>query len=48
MANQQKVAVLGAGVMGEALIAALIGSGVKPSAISIVEKHYNLNELLNQ
>jgi pyrroline-5-carboxylate reductase len=38
MANQQKVAVLGAGVMGEALIAALISSGVKPSAISIVEK----------
>jgi pyrroline-5-carboxylate reductase len=38
MANQQKVAVLGAGVMGEALIAALIASGVKPSAISIVEK----------
>ena len=38
MANQQKVAVLGAGVMGEALIAALIGSGVSPSAISIVEK----------
>jgi len=38
MANQQKVAVLGAGVMGEALIAALIGSGVEPSAISIVEK----------
>ena len=38
MANQQKVAVLGAGVMGEALIAALIASGVKPAAISIVEK----------
>jgi pyrroline-5-carboxylate reductase len=38
MANQQKVAVLGAGVMGEALVAALIASGVKPSAISIVEK----------
>ena len=38
MANQQKVAVLGAGVMGEALIAALIASGVEPSAISIVEK----------
>jgi pyrroline-5-carboxylate reductase len=38
MANQQKVAVLGAGVMGEALIAALIGSGVETSAISIVEK----------
>jgi len=38
MANQQKVAVLGAGVMGEALVTALIASGVKPSAISIVEK----------
>ena len=38
MANQQKVAVLGAGVMGEALIAALIGSGVKSSTIAIVEK----------
>ena len=38
MANQQKVAVLGAGVMGEALIAALIRSGVEPSAISVVEK----------
>jgi pyrroline-5-carboxylate reductase len=38
MANQQKVAVLGAGVMGEALIAALIRSGVKPAQIAIVEK----------
>lgn len=38
MANQQKVAVLGAGVMGEALIVALIGSGVKSSSIAIVEK----------
>jgi pyrroline-5-carboxylate reductase len=38
MANQQKVAVLGAGVMGEALIAALIGSGVEPAQIAIVEK----------
>jgi pyrroline-5-carboxylate reductase len=38
MANQQKVAVLGAGVMGEALIAALASSGVAPSLISIVEK----------
>jgi pyrroline-5-carboxylate reductase len=38
MANQQKVAVLGAGVLGEALIAALIGSGVKSSSIAIVEK----------
>jgi len=38
MANQQKVAILGAGVMGEALIAALIGSGVKSPSIAIVEK----------
>jgi len=38
MANQQKVAVLGAGVMGEALIAALIRSGIEPSLISVVEK----------
>lgn len=38
MANQQKVAVLGAGVMGEALITALISSGVKSSSIAIVEK----------
>jgi pyrroline-5-carboxylate reductase len=38
MANQQKVAVIGAGVMGEALIAALIQSGIEPSVISIVEK----------
>ncbi len=38
MANQQKVAVIGAGVMGEALIAALIRSGVAPSSIAIVEK----------
>jgi pyrroline-5-carboxylate reductase len=38
MANQQKVAVLGGGVMGEALIAALIRSGIEPSLISVVEK----------
>ena len=38
MANQQKVAVIGAGVMGEALIAALIRAGVAPASIAIVEK----------
>ena len=38
MANQQKVAVIGAGVMGEALIAALIRSGVAGPSIAIVEK----------
>lgn len=36
MANQ--VGVIGAGVMGEALIAALISSGVSPSLISFAEK----------
>jgi pyrroline-5-carboxylate reductase len=49
MANQQKVAVLGAGVMGEALIAALIGSGVKSSSIAIVEKRPDrCNELVGK
>jgi pyrroline-5-carboxylate reductase len=38
MANQQKVAVIGAGVMGEGLIAALALAGVAPSLITIVEK----------
>ena len=38
MANQQKVAVIGAGVMGEALIAALIRAGLAPASIAIVEK----------
>jgi pyrroline-5-carboxylate reductase len=38
MANQQKVAVIGAGVMGEGLIAALSLAGVTPSLITIVEK----------
>ena len=36
--DQQSVAVIGAGVMGEALIAALISSGVKPDHITISEK----------
>jgi pyrroline-5-carboxylate reductase len=49
MANQQKVAVIGAGVMGEALIAALIGSGIEPSVISIVEKRpERCNELIGK
>jgi pyrroline-5-carboxylate reductase len=38
MNQQSKVAVIGAGVMGEALIAALISSGVKPDCITISEK----------
>jgi pyrroline-5-carboxylate reductase len=38
MANQQKVAVIGAGVMGEGLIAALALAGVAPALITIVEK----------
>lgn len=47
MANQQKVAVIGAGVMGEALIAALIRAGNSPASISIVEKRLErANELI--
>ena len=38
MDQQSKVAVIGAGVMGEALIAALISSGVHPDRITISEK----------
>ena len=38
MNQQSKVAVIGAGVMGEALIAALILSGVNPDHITISEK----------
>jgi pyrroline-5-carboxylate reductase len=38
MNQQSKVAVIGAGVMGEALIAALIESGVNPDRITISEK----------
>ena len=38
MNQQSKVAVIGAGVMGEALITALISSGVKPDQITISEK----------
>ncbi len=38
MNQQSKVAVIGAGVMGEALISALISSGVNPNHITISEK----------
>ena len=38
MNQQSKVAVIGAGVMGEALITALISSGVNPDHITISEK----------
>jgi pyrroline-5-carboxylate reductase len=38
MNQQSKVAVIGAGIMGEALISALISSGVKPELITISEK----------
>jgi pyrroline-5-carboxylate reductase len=38
MSQQSKVAVIGAGVMGEALITALISSGVNPDQITISEK----------
>ena len=38
MNQQSKVAVIGAGVMGEALIAALISSGVNPDRVTISEK----------
>ena len=38
MNQQSKVAVIGAGVMGEALVAALISSGVKSDHITISEK----------
>ena len=49
MANQQKVAVIGAGVMGEALIAALIRSGMAAANIAIVEKRQErCQELINR
>ena len=38
MNQQLKVAVIGAGVMGEALVAALIAYGVNPELITISEK----------
>jgi pyrroline-5-carboxylate reductase len=47
MANQEKVAVIGGGVMGEALIAALIRSGVAGPSIAVVEKREDRsNELI--
>lgn len=36
--NIKSVGIIGAGIMGEALISALISSGVKPSSITISEK----------
>lgn len=38
MNQQSRVAVIGAGIMGEALIAALIAYGIKPDLITISEK----------
>lgn len=46
MDQQSKVAVIGAGVMGEALIAALISYGVKPKLITISEKRSDRTEEL--
>lgn len=49
MSRQYKVGVIGAGVMGEALIAALISYGVKPALITISEKRIEHgNELVKQ
>jgi pyrroline-5-carboxylate reductase len=46
MNQQSKVAVVGAGIMGEALIAALISSGVNPELITISEKRADRSEEL--
>jgi pyrroline-5-carboxylate reductase len=49
MNQQSKVAVIGAGVMGEALIAALISSGVNPDHINISEKREDrVQELISK
>lgn len=49
MNQQSKVAVIGAGIMGEALIAALISSGVNPDRITISEKRGDrANELISR
>lgn len=49
MNQQSKVAVIGAGIMGEALIAALISSGVNPDRITISEKRDDrANELISR
>ena len=43
----EEIGVIGAGVMGEALISALIASGVMPGSISIYEKREDrANELV--
>jgi len=48
MSQQLSVGVIGAGVMGEALIAALISYGVKPELITISEKRKDrVDELIN-
>jgi pyrroline-5-carboxylate reductase len=45
----EKIGVIGAGVMGEALIGALIASGIAPSSITISEKRADrANELVNR
>ena len=36
--NPGRIGVIGAGVMGEALISALISAGVRPDAITVSEK----------
>jgi pyrroline-5-carboxylate reductase len=46
MNQQSKVAVVGAGIMGEALIAALISSGINPELITISEKRADRSEEL--
>lgn len=49
MVEQLKVAVVGAGVMGEALIAALITYGLKPNLITISEKRQDrASELISK
>jgi pyrroline-5-carboxylate reductase len=49
MNQQSRVAVIGAGVMGEALIAALISSGVNPDHITISEKREDrVQELISK
>ncbi|MDA2962435.1 MAG: pyrroline-5-carboxylate reductase [Actinomycetota bacterium] len=49
MSKSISVAVIGAGVMGEALIAALISYGVKPESITISEKRKDrADELINR
>lgn len=46
MDQESRVAVIGAGVMGEALIAALIAYGVKPELITVSEKRVDRTEEL--